>query len=56
MSKIGTQPAQVAGVLECRAPDGTLRWSVPFTGTATHQQEKQEDGNHAPDRAAQHAG
>lgn len=52
MHKVGAQPATVAGVIECRKPDGTLRWSVPFTGTVEHQ-EKQDNGNHAPDGCTQ---
>jgi hypothetical protein len=55
MAQIGTAPAQVRGVIECRAPDGTLKWSVPFTGHAAHE-EKAKDGNNAPDGAQKHAG
>jgi hypothetical protein len=51
MEKLGSAPAEVQGVLECRAPDGTLRWSIPFAGAVTHQEK--QNGNHARDRAAE---
>lgn len=56
MHVIGTQPARVSGFITVTAPDGTVRYSGPFTAQEETQQETQDNGNHTRDGAPKHTG
>lgn len=46
MAEVGSAPAQVRGVIECRAPDGTLKWSVEIVCAPEKQEKQHVDHTH----------